>query len=463
MRFLFATIQSFESDFYGRVGEELVRRGHEVGHVTYSRRSARRLSERGLSAHSVRALLDEHLVEDVEAESARVVAHYGISSLRDVYRTDGPSAAHGDGWSQRRTVAHFRVLEHLFDELQPDVLVPEVGTELMRAVAHRIALRRGVPTLFLFYTIFPKPLRLYVDTMQAPIVPESELRPLSSRELDELERFRADFTQRARPIRAHRTLAPTVSRVRGAAEYVTARVVEDRDNEYLRPGRWARQHAAAWGRAAAAATLYREPPTAPFVYFPLHVADDYKIVGLIPQWADQAALVAQVAAALPPGLDLVIKEHPLSLGRNELAVLRRLARIERVRLVHPTTSSHALLRDCAGVVVISSTVGLEALLYEKPVLTLGRPFYSGYGLTIDVDSIEELRTALPRLPAFRPDPERTRRFLHAAWRSCYAGAPVLVDRSPENAVLLASSLDEAASRLRTRGSTVRDALVHARS
>ena len=55
--------------------------------------------------------------------------------------------------------------------------------------------------------------------------------------------------------------------------------------------------------------------------------------------------------------------------------------------------------------MISSTVGLEALLYEKPVLTLGQPFYSGYGVTLDVDSFRELRAKVPELLRFRPEPE----------------------------------------------------------
>ena len=52
-----------------------------------------------------------------------------------------------------------------------------------------------------------------------------------------------------------------------------------------------------------------------------------------------------------------------------------------VRLVAPHTSSHELIRRAEAIAVISSTVGLEALLYGKPVLTLGQPFYSGYGVT----------------------------------------------------------------------------------
>ncbi len=39
MKFLFATLQYVESDFYGRVGRAWAA-GHEVTHLTYSRRAA---------------------------------------------------------------------------------------------------------------------------------------------------------------------------------------------------------------------------------------------------------------------------------------------------------------------------------------------------------------------------------------------------------------------------------------
>jgi capsular polysaccharide biosynthesis protein len=154
--------------------------------------------------------------------------------------------------------------------------------------------------------------------------------------------------------------------------------------------------------------------------------------------------VEQVAAALPHGYELVVKEHPMSIGRNPLRALSRLRRIPNVRLVPPHTSSHQLVDASEAVVVISSTVGLEALLYGKPVLTLGRPFYAGAGVTVDVESFREIRTAVPELLRFRPDQDRIVRFLHAAMRRCHPGAPVLVDRSDANASTLARSLDRVA-------------------
>ena len=50
MRFLFTTLQTYESEFYGRVGDELQAHGHEVSHVTISREAARLLRERGADA-----------------------------------------------------------------------------------------------------------------------------------------------------------------------------------------------------------------------------------------------------------------------------------------------------------------------------------------------------------------------------------------------------------------------------
>ncbi len=72
--------------------------------------------------------------------------------------------------------------------------------------------------------------------------------------------------------------------------------------------------------------------------------DDYKIKKIIPHCYDQASIVEQVADALPVGYDLVLKEHPMSIGRNSVRLLRRLRKRPNVRLVDPFTSTHELIR-----------------------------------------------------------------------------------------------------------------------
>ena len=454
MRFLFTTLQTYESDFYGRVGAELTRRGHEVSHVTVSRASARALRERGMEARCLPDLIQALPPADLGEEIVRIEATYEMPHIRDVYRADWPCQRKPERWCLERTVAHFRALEQVFDEERPDVLVPEVGNETVRVASHLIGLERGIPVLFLLYTIFPNPLRLYVDTLHAPIVAEDELRELTAVERREVEDFRRSFTERAKPIREHRRVPIELRRARVFAGHLARRRSEDRDNDYLRPWRLLRGNVSEWARARAARPFYDELPARPFVYFPLHVTDDYKIKRIIPHTVDQTSLVEQVADALPPGIDVVLKEHPMSVGRNSINLLRRLRERPNVKLVGPYTSSHELIRRAEAVAVISSTVGLEALLYEKPVLTLGRPFYATYGITLDVDSFAEIRDAVPALLRFRPDPERIRRFLHAAMRRCRPGAPVLVDRSEENAVRLAGSIEDMAEQVLAARATV---------
>jgi hypothetical protein len=448
VRFLFTTIQFIESVGWGRVGSELTGRGHEVAHVAVSRRSAAALRDTGADAYvlpdRLRALGDI----DVAAEAKRIEAQYPITSLRSVYLSDPVSRGRDEAWLVDRTVRHFLALERLFDEVRPDILVPEVGSETMRTAAHLIALDRGVTTLFVFLTIFPNPLRLYIDTPHAPPVPPDDVRALDPAERAEVEAFIRSYIDRDRPTLPHRKATITAAKLRDFARHVTVRATAERDNEYLKPSHFVTNFAKQRARAKLSSRLHEPLPDAPFVYFPLHVTDDFKVKRVIPHCVDQAYLIEMVADMLPQGLNLVLKEHPVSIGRNPVGFLRRLTNRENVHLVDPHTSSHELVRRSRAVIVISSTVGLEALLHGQPVLTMGQPFYAGYGVTVDVDSFRELGPAITRALEFEPDRERTLQVLHAMMRSTLPGKPAGVDPSAENVAALAASIERRANEAR---------------
>src|SRR4051794_14638356 len=447
MRFLFTTIQFEESGFYGRVAAELRGHGHEVAHVCISRRAAadmQRLGFRSWCLLDVMAALPPY---DLTGEIARIEATYSIPSLRDVYRVDPVLRGKGEAYCVERTVRHFLALEQIVGEWDPQFVVPEVGRETLREAAYIVAKGHGARVFFLLNSIFPNPLRLTVDSYHAPLVPADEVRPLSDGERAQTESFIRDFVGRGKPILPHRRVAVTARKLRDFARHVYVSRTQERENEYLKPGRFVRNYFEQKARAGRVSRLYDERGQRPFFYFPLHVTDDFKIERAIPWCADQEYLIEQVSWALPQGYDLVLKEHPVSIGRNDPAMLRRLTRIPNVRLVDPYTSSHDLIKDSSAVVVISSTVGIEALMYDKPVLTLGLPYYGGYGVTVDVDSFRHIRTAVPALLEFEPDHERILQLLGAGMRVTMPGAPSWVSQSDENARDLAASLDKAAREL----------------
>jgi hypothetical protein len=448
MRYLFTTLQFIETDFYGRVSRELERMGHECVHAVFSRQGAEHLRSQGFTAWCLPDLLEDAGRDlDVPAEVARIESAYDIPSIRRVHLTDPPVRHRPEAELTERSVRHFRALERVFDEAKPEVLVPEVGRETMRQVATLIAEARGITYFYFYLTIFPNSLLLFANRPYGPIIDPNELRELTPEERDEVEAFIEAYKERAKPIYVHRKSRVRPDKLRDFARHIRVSRTVDRDNEYLRPSQFVKNYARLNGRRVLLSRLYDDVPAdRPFVYFPVHVIDDFKIELLIPHCADQEFLIKLVADSLPQGYDVVLKEHPLSLGRNPVSMLRRLSRMENVRLVHPETSSHELIRRAEAVTVISSTVGLEALMYDKPVMTMGRPFWSGYGVTFDLESFREVREAVPRLLEWKPDPERIRRFFGGAMRSTYPGKPGLQDPSDENVKRMAGTLDAAARR-----------------
>src|SRR5690242_3631817 len=143
MRFLFTTLQTYETEFYGRVGVELAARGHDVAHVSVSRQAARLLREQGIDAT---CLMDEIGAlpprGDVWAEARAIEERYGLPTIREVYRADPAAERLGEEDAVRRTVDHVRALERIVGRVEPDVIVPEVGNETIRVATHLVGLER---------------------------------------------------------------------------------------------------------------------------------------------------------------------------------------------------------------------------------------------------------------------------------------------------------------------------------
>ncbi|UUY05678.1 hypothetical protein LRS13_09210 [Svornostia abyssi] len=441
-RLLFVTLGYIETDFYARVGAELRRRGHEVAHLTASRRAARMLRRAGETAWCLADLVAETPVPadpDAAAEEAR--RRYGTATFREIYRTDIAAEGLSDEENVVRALRILDATERVIADWGPTGIVPEVGTETIRTAAHLVGLRRGVPVLFLFSTIFDDPLRLYVDEMHRHIVEPDEIVPPTDAQRARVEAFIAAFTARRTAIRAPRETGVSGHLARSFARHLAVKARWDRDNDWLRPWPWLRRMLAERARVVVARRLVAPPPATPYVYFPLHVVEDYKIKKLLPHCYDQGAIIELVAASLPHGMTLVAKEHPLAIGRTPVSLLHRISRLHNARVVPADVNSHDLMTGADAIVTIGSTVGLEALLYGKPVLTLGDPFYAGAGVTIDVTSFADVPRGVADVLAFTPDRERITAFLAAAMDRCLPGRPVLMDRSDENAATLAASLE----------------------
>ncbi|MBV8249449.1 MAG: capsular polysaccharide biosynthesis protein [Comamonas sp.] len=101
--------------------------------------------------------------------------------------------------------------------------------------------------------------------------------------------------------------------------------------------------------------------------------------------ADAATFKAMMAAALAENSQatVYVKTHPeVSSGRKG-GYLTGVQPDARIVVLRDTVSPMSLIAQMDKVYVVSSTMGFEALLANKPVVCFGVPWYAGWGVTDD--------------------------------------------------------------------------------
>jgi len=113
----------------------------------------------------------------------------------------------------------------------------------------------------------------------------------------------------------------------------------------------------------------------PYAFFPLHKEPEVTLLVYSRPFMNQIEVIRNLARSLPVGMRLVVKEHPACVGYRPLQYYRKLLEIPNVSLAPPELESRSALQHASLVCIISGSIGLEALVLEKPVVHLGRvPF-----------------------------------------------------------------------------------------
>jgi hypothetical protein len=147
--------------------------------------------------------------------------------------------------------------------------------------------------------------------------------------------------------------------------------------------------------------LFTRPvPGEKYVFFPLHLEPELALLLYAPFFTNQLALY--------------IKEHPRAVGRRSLAYYQELAAIPNVRLIDSSVNSLQLIKNSSGVVTITGTAGLEAMLLGKPALTFGDVFYNFVGdLVRHTHSFEEVPHLIKQFSHFSANESQVIDFLSA--------------------------------------------------
>lgn len=111
-------------------------------------------------------------------------------------------------------------------------------------------------------------------------------------------------------------------------------------------------------------------------------------------FSDQLALIKLIGKVLPLEVKLVVKEHGGNKGYRKSDFYRELSYMPNVVLLPPEYDVKKLITGCIAVITLTGRMGWEAIVNNKPVISLGHTYWSSYYAVINVQSWKELSYAI---------------------------------------------------------------------
>jgi CDP-glycerol glycerophosphotransferase (TagB/SpsB family) len=131
-----------------------------------------------------------------------------------------------------------------------------------------------------------------------------------------------------------------------------------------------------------------------YIFTALHKEPEQALNYRAPFWSNQYNTVSLLTSTLPAGFKLLVREHRLNAGRRPTRFYRELSRLPGVVLVDGFDDQFKYIANADLVVTDNSSIGWEALLLGRRVITLAETFYSAAGLARRVREPEGLAAAV---------------------------------------------------------------------
>ena len=139
-------------------------------------------------------------------------------------------------------------------------------------------------------------------------------------------------------------------------------------------------------------------------------------------YTDQLQTIQHLAKSLPIGCKLYVKEHYAVLGSKPISFYKKLEKLPNVVLIDPWLGINELIKKSKAVAILTGTTGLEAIIWEKPVIIFGRVFFDIYPDLLKVKKIDELPSLINQaLYDFKIDQAIYKKYIYAYIASGYEG------------------------------------------
>ncbi len=355
--------------------------------------------------------------------SDRVLMH---GQLIREYPYDEPQFTHEEMLRQIQVTA--KAIIKFLETEKPEAIVFSIVCSMGSMLLYRIAAKKGIKTLVIWPVLIKN--RYILSSKHDTFSPKDEnywsaKTPIDSKDkwYIEAEKYLEDFI--AKPAPYYQAFDPDKQMVNMAEQFKflsPARVADslrallreflnyyrsDSRRHYTTPSPWHYLIDRIKRKAAnlrVPTCLYDAPGEEDFAFFPLQYQPELWEFVQAPEFYDQLYVIRLAAASLPVGWKLYVKEHPQMTQFRRRSFYDSLKRIPNVKLIRPGVKSFGLIERSKLIITINSTVGWEATLMGKPVITFGRQFFNDLSFVKKCRALEDLpQIVKQQLENFRYD------------------------------------------------------------
>jgi hypothetical protein len=162
-----------------------------------------------------------------------------------------------------------------------------------------------------------------------------------------------------------------------------------------------------------------------FVFFPLQIQPEAS-TSIRGKWfSNQLSLIENISRSLPCNYKLYVKEHVRNFSKRPFRFHKEIKKFPNVRLITPFAKTIDLIKKSSLVTTITGTVGWEAVILQKPVITFGEVFYNVFDEVDELSEISKLPMLIEKKLGKVVDIEKTLQFISSIQNSTFKGVGAL--------------------------------------
>lgn len=440
MKFLISTLAEYQSDFWLQVGMRLQQAGHAVSYLSFDDRSTEMLREGGFKVYSYSetslpsGVFDEH-------SAIQFLNNLGIADLNFWMGHERFAFGMRDTFAMlTKLICSYRLAQEAIRDLMQTegsgILLQELGGFLSVIGAYFAAKQNGIDNYFLEPSFFRGRLFFIRNSFGAKRVNDLDGEPAPGALQDYISK-----TLQAKAIvvpkkdkHQYTTAFKKVvnsKNLKRLCQKLVDKFVLKKHQEFGHIGWHVKTHIKMILRGIRVKRYYSHlQACGRFVYFPLHVPGDMALTLRAPHLLDQMALIDFLCRSVPPGMQVVIKEHPAMVGAiSSSRLLELIARYDNLRVLFPKTNNFDVLGQAQLVVSINSKSGAEAMLLGKKVIVLGETFYTHCPLVCRTTDIQTLPSVIAAQLSTNNVPSRVdiERYFSSVWKQSLPGELYTLD------------------------------------